>query len=91
MSAMAGTTIVGIEFCTDEIQSAIDDGREWLAKGRKLYALQVTCHGLCVAREVYKERGTLPLASKGRFHLLTAREANALVGFELCISEGGNA
>jgi len=84
-------TIAGIEFRAAEIQEAIDDGREWLAKGRKLYFVSYSRNAGFSARQVYKERGNLPLAARGRFRLMTAGEANSLVGFELCLATEGGA
>ena len=77
--------LAGIDFRTDELQAALDDGRQWLAKGRTLYAIRQSISGFS-ACPVYKERGDLPLVSRGRFVLLNAASANALVGFELCLS-----
>lgn len=79
-------TLAGIEFRPAEIQSAIDDGKEWLAKGRTLYLVGYSKNAGFSARPVYKERGSLPLVSRGRFALLNASAANSLVGFELCLS-----
>ncbi len=79
------TKLAGIEFRPAELQTAIDDGREWLAKGRTLYAIRQSISGFS-ACPVYKERGDLPLVSRGRFVLLNAASTNALVGFELCLS-----
>jgi hypothetical protein len=78
--------LAGIEFRPVEIQTAIDDGREWLAKGRTLYAIRQSENAGFSACPVYKERGDLPLVSRGRFVLLNSASANALVGFELCLS-----
>jgi hypothetical protein len=78
--------LAGIEFCPAELQAAIDDGRQWLAKGRTLYAIRRTENGGFSACPVYNERGDLPLVSRGRFVMLNAASANALVGFELCLS-----
>jgi hypothetical protein len=84
-------TLAGIEFRAAEIQEAIDDGNEWLAKGRALYFVSHSANAGFSARQVYKERGNLPLVAKGRFLLMTAGEANSLVGFELCLAaEGGS-
>lgn len=83
--------IAGIEFCPAEIQLAIDSGREWLVKGRTLYAVRSSTNAGFSACPVYKERGSLPLVARGRFRLLTAREANSLVGFELCLALEGSA
>jgi len=80
------TKLAGIEFRPAEIQAAIDAGREWLAKGRTLYAIRQSVNGGFSACRVYKERGNLPLVSRGRFVLLNAASAHALVGFELCLS-----
>ena len=80
------TKLAGIELRPAEIQAAIDNGREWLAKGRTLYAIRRTENGGFSACPVYKERGNLPLVSRGRFILLNAAAANTLVGFELCLS-----
>lgn len=83
-------TIAGIEFRPAEIRAAIDSGREWLAKGRKLYFVSHSENAGFSARPVYKERGSLPLVERGRFLLMTALEANSLIGFELCLAlEGG--
>ena len=83
-------TIAGIEFRPAEIRAAIDEGREWLAKGRTLYLVSHSRNSGFSARQVYKERGSLPLVARGRFRLMTAGEANSLVGFELCLAlEGG--
>ena len=83
-------TIAGIEFRLAEIRAAIDEGREWLAKGRMLLFVSHSDNAGFSARPVYKERGSLPLVARGRFRLMTAGEANALVGFDLCLaSEGG--
>jgi len=81
----------GIEFCPAELQSAIDDGREWLAKGRTLYFVSHSRNAGFAARPVYKERGSLPLTSRGRFALLNAAAANSLVGFDLCLAAEGGA
>jgi hypothetical protein len=80
------TKLAGIEFRPADIQAAIDDGREWLAKGRTLYAIRQSENAGFSACPVYKERGNVPLVSRGRFVLLNATSANALVGFELCLS-----
>lgn len=80
--------IAGIEFCPAEIQSAIDSGREWLVKGRTLYFVRQSRNAGFSACPVYKERGSLPLVARGRFRLLTAAEANALTGFDLCLERG---
>jgi len=77
--------LAGIEFRAFEIKSAIDDGKEWLAKGRTLYLVRHSINTGFSARPVYKERGNLPLVSRGRFSLLNAVAANSLVGFELCL------
>lgn len=79
-------TLAGIEFRPAEIQSALDDGREWLAKGRTLYLVSHSENAGFSARPVYKERGSLPLVSRGRFSLLNSAAANSLVGFNLCLS-----
>jgi hypothetical protein len=79
------TKLAGIEFRPVEIHDAINDGREWLAKGRTLYFVSYSRNAGFSARPVYKERGSLPLVSRGRFVLLDAADANALVGFELCL------
>ena len=78
--------LAGIEFRAAEIQSAIDYGKEWLAKGRTLYLVGYSENAGFSARPVYKERGNLPLVSRGRFALLNAAAANSLVGFDLCLS-----
>jgi len=78
--------IAGIEFRPAEIRAAIDDGREWLAKGRTLYFVSYSRNAGFAACPVYKERGDLPLTSRGRFALLNAAAANSLVGFNLCLS-----
>jgi len=78
--------IAGIEFRPAEIRAAIDDGREWLAKGRTLYFVSHSRNAGFAARPVYKERGSLPLTSRGRFALLNAAAANSLMGFDLCLS-----
>ena len=78
-------TIAGIEFRPAEIQSAIDSGREWLVKGRTLYLVRHSINTGFSARPVYKERGNLPLVSRGRFALLNSAAANSLVGFNLCL------
>ena len=78
--------LAGIDFRADELQSALDDERQWLAKGRTLYAVKRSANAGFSACPVYKERGDLPLVSRGRFVLLNADSANALVGFELCLS-----
>lgn len=79
-------TLAGIEFRAAEIKDALDDGREWLAKGRTLYLVGYSENAGFSARPVYKERGNLPLVSRGRFALLNAAAANSLVGFDLCLS-----
>jgi hypothetical protein len=84
-------TIAGIEFRPAEIRAAIDDGREWLVKGRTLYFVSHSRNAGFSARPVYKERGNLPLVSRGRFALLDAASANSLVGFELCLAAEGGA
>ena len=84
-------TLAGIELLPAEIRTAIDDGREWLAKGRMLHFVSHSENAGFSARPVYKERGSLPLVARGRFRLMTAREANSLVGFELCIATEGGA
>jgi hypothetical protein len=76
--------LAGIEFKQSEINSALIEGKTFLAKGRKLYAILETRNGV-IARECYKEHGSLPLTPKGRFILLTPKEANKLVKFELCL------
>ena len=81
-------TIAGIEFRPAEIQSAIDSGREWLVKGRTLYLVRQSRNAGFSACPVYKERGSLPLVARGRFLLMTAGEANSLVGFDLCLERG---
>jgi len=78
--------LAGIEFRAAEIQEAIDDGKEWLAKGRTLYLVGYSENAGFSARPAYKERGNLPLVSRGRFTLLNAAAANSLVGFDLCLS-----
>ena len=78
--------LAGIDFRAAEIQTAIDDGKEWLAKGRTLYAVKSSANAGFSACPVYEERGNLPLVSRGRFVLLDAASANSLVGFELCLS-----
>jgi hypothetical protein len=82
-------TLAGIEFLPAEIRAAIDEGREWLAKGRALYFVNHSGNAGFSARQVYKERGNLPLVARGRFRLMTAGEANSLVGFDLCIETEG--
>jgi len=83
-------TIAGIEFRLAEIRAAVDEGREWLAKGRTLHFVSYSRNAGFSARPVYKERGSLPLVARGRFRLVTAREANSLIGFDLCLAlEGG--
>jgi len=83
-------TLAGIEFLPAEIRAAIDSGREWLAKGRTLYFVSHSVNAGFSARPVHKERGNLPLVARGRFLLMTAGEANSLIGFELCLAmEGG--
>jgi len=84
-------TIAGIEFRPAEIRAAIDDGREWLAKGRTLYFVSHSENAGFSARPVYWQRGNLPLVARGRFRLMTAGEANYLVGFELCLATEGGA
>ncbi len=84
-------TLAGIEFRPAEIRAAIDDGREWIAKGRTLYLVGYSENAGFSARPVYKERGSLPLVSRGRFALLDAASANSLVGFELCLATEGGA
>ena len=78
------TKLVGIEFREVEINSALIEGKTFIAKGRKLYSIMETRNGV-IARECYKEHGSLPLTTKGRFVLLTPKEANKLVKFELCL------
>ena len=78
--------LAGIEFRAAEIKDAIEDGREWLAKGRTLYLVGHSENAGFSARPVYKERGDLPLVSRGRFVLINATTANILVGFDLCLS-----
>jgi hypothetical protein len=73
-----------IEFKESEINSALIEGKTFLAKGLKLYAILETRNGV-IARECYKEHGSLPLTPKGRFILLTPKEANRLVKFKLCL------
>jgi hypothetical protein len=83
-------TLAGIQFLPAEIRAAIGEGREWLAKGRKLYFVSHSENAGLSARPVYKERGSLPLVARGRFRLMTALEANSLICFELCLAlEGG--
>ncbi len=77
--------IAGIEFEPAEITTAVNDGKTFLAKGRTLYTLRQS-QGVYYASPVYKERGALPLVSRGRFALLTAAAANKLIGFELCLA-----
>lgn len=77
--------IAGIEFEPAEITTAVNDGKTFLAKGRTLYTLRQS-QGVYYASPVYKERGALPLVSRGRFVLLTAAAANKLIGFELCLA-----
>ena len=86
MKANENLMLAGIEFRAAEIQDALDDGKEWLAKGRTLYLVRNSVNAGFSARPVYKERGNLPLVSRGRFVLLNAADANSLVGFELCLS-----
>jgi len=78
------TKLAGIEFRESEINSALIEGKTFIAKGRKLYAIIETRNGV-IARECYKERGSLPLTPNGRFSLLNPKEANKLIGFELCL------
>ena len=84
-------TLAGIEFLPAEIRTAIDDGRDWLAKGRMLHFVSHSRNAGFSARPVYKERGSVPLVARGRFLLMTAGEANSLVGFELCLAAEGGA
>lgn len=77
--------LAGIEFEPAEIAAAVNDGKTFIAKGRTLYTLRQS-QGVYYASPVYKERGTLPLVSRGRFVLLTAAAANKLIGFELCLA-----
>lgn len=77
--------IAGIEFELAEITTAVNDGKTFIAKGRTLYILRQS-QGVYYASPVYKERGTLPLVSRGRFVLLTAAAANKLIGFDLCLA-----
>jgi hypothetical protein len=78
-------TLAGIEFRPSEIRAHWNSGARAIAKGRKLYLLQERGDGF-IAREVHRERGALPLAARGRFHLLTPEAANNLIGFELILS-----
>jgi hypothetical protein len=83
-------TLAGIPFLPAEIRAAIGEGREWLAKGRMLHFVSHSRNAGFSARPVYNERGSLPLVARGRFRLMTAGEANSLIGFELCLAmEGG--
>jgi hypothetical protein len=78
-------TLAGIEFYPSEVRAYWDSGTRAIAKGRKLYLLQERGDGF-TAREVHHERGALPLAARGRFHLLTPEAANNLISFELVLS-----
>lgn len=77
--------LAGIKFNCSEIESAIRDKKTFIAKGRFLYEVKETRNGT-IARKVYKEHGSLPLTSRGRFVLLTAKEANKLIGCDLCLA-----
>jgi hypothetical protein len=77
-------TLAGIQFRPQEIANQFGDGIRAIAKGRKLYLI-IERKGGFIAREIYHERGALPLAARGRFHLLTPDSANKLVGFELIL------
>jgi hypothetical protein len=78
-------TLAGIEFRPSEIRAHWNSGARAIAKGRKLFLVQERGDGF-IAREIHRERGALPLAARGRFHLLTPDAANNLIGFELILS-----
>jgi hypothetical protein len=84
MQATDTLTLAGIQFRPEEIASQYAKGIRAIAKGRKLYLI-VERKGGFIAREIYHERGALPLAARGRFLLLTPESANKLVGFELIL------
>jgi hypothetical protein len=81
---MAIIKLANIAFRENEIREAIAGDKTILAKGRKLYAILETRHGI-IARPIYQERGSLPLTQRGRYHILSPAAANKLVGFSLCI------
>jgi len=77
--------LANIEFAPNEIALAMSEGKNFLAKGRTLYAICRNCQGTLHARPIYNERGVLPLVARGRFVLMTSRQANKIVGFELTV------
>lgn len=77
-------TLAGIQFRPEEIANQYAKGIRAIAKGRKLYLI-IERKGGFIAQEIYHERGALPLAARGRFHLLTPESANKLIGFEFIL------
>lgn len=77
--------LAGVKFNHSQIESAIKDGKTFIARGRFLYEIKETRNGT-IARKVYKEHGSLPLTSRGRFVLLNAKEANKLIGHDICLA-----
>lgn len=67
----------------EEIERAIERGESVLLAFRKAYSIKQTSSGMFQIVEAYKERGKLPLMSKGRFSFVTPQRANKLIGFEL--------
>lgn len=78
--------LAGVEFSASEVSDALSDGKSFIAKGRKLYAIKTTTQGATYAQEVYNERGPMPLVARGRFCFMTAKQANKIIGFELCLA-----
>ena len=62
--------------------------RKYIAVYRRIYALHYSTAQQCVyGREIYYERGALPITKRGRFIVISAADVNKLVGGMAIVNE----
>lgn len=75
--------LANITFTTEELDSATEQGKHFLVKGRSVYQIDYCIPSkLYYARKIYTQPEGLPFTKRGRFFLMTAKTVNSLIGCE---------
>lgn len=75
--------LANILFTTQELDSATEQGKHFLVKGKSIYQIDYCIPSrLYYARKIYTSQRPSPFTKRGRFFLMTAKAVNSLIGFE---------
>ena len=75
-------TVDGMEFKDGEIMR-IAQSQKLVVKYRTIYAARYSENFGERLEKVYRYHGKLPLTKRGRFHVMSIKEVNKLLGFEI--------